>query len=184
MYRVTDTTLEIRSNDAYVIYNRKTYNPVNGVVTVPSLYSSSTNVPVKIAIGNQGSADAVFSVKMSYPAGHKMNPYKLAIGANTTYSSAGNSQGVYYSFTATKDGILTVTLDSVSGDCQGNISITSKQVSGGTAAADLRENANGDGKSVSFSMKAGETVEVQIGVLPDEGFNYPEATIQTTVDFS
>lgn len=183
LYRVTDTTLTIRSNDAYVIYNRKTYQPVNGVVTVPNLYSSSTNVPVKIAIGNQGTVDAVFSVKMTYTEGHRMNPYVLTTGNVSTFSASGNSQGVYYTFTANKDGILTVTLNSVSGGANGNISITSGQISGGTNAVDLRENANADGKSVSFAIKSGETVIVQIGVLPDDGFSYPEATIQTTVDF-
>lgn len=183
LYRVTDTTLTIRSNNAYVIYNRKTYYAKNGVVTVPNLYSSNTNVPVKIAIGNQGSSDADYLVQLSYPGGHKMNPYKLEQGSVTTHSAAGNNQGVYYTFTAPSSGVLSVTLDRVSGGAQGNICITSEQVSGGTVAVDLRESSNGDGNTVSFTMKAGEQVEVQIGVLPDDGFNYPEATINCTVSF-
>jgi hypothetical protein len=175
--------LTIRSNNAYVIYNRKTYYAKNGVVTVPNLYSSSTNIPVKIAIGNQGSADADYLVQLNYPGGHKMNPYKLEQGSVTTYSAAGNNQGIYYTFAAPNNGVLSVTLDHVSGGAQGNICITSEQVSGGTVAVDLRDNANGDENTVSYTMKAGEKVEVQICVLPDDGFNYPEATINCTVSF-
>lgn len=183
LYRLSDTTLKINSDDAYVIYNRKTYYAKNGVVSVPNLYSSSANVPVKIAIGNQGTSDATFAVTMSYPAGHKMNPYKLSVGSVTTKSDAGNSQGVYYTFTAAKNGTLTVTLDQVSGGNQGNLCITSSKVNGGTVAVDLRDNPGADGKSVSLELSSGETVEVQIAVLPDDGFNYPEATIQSTVTF-
>lgn len=184
LYKVSDTTLTIHSNDAYVVYKNKTYTPVNGVVTVPNLYSSSTNVPVKLAIGNLGSGTQTFHVTLSYPIGHRMNPYQLSHGAVSTYSAEDNSQGVYYTYQASKAGTLTIRLDSVSGGNSANISITSVKTDGGTRSVNLTENANADGKSVSFSMAAGEGVIVTIGVMPTSGFDYPAATINSTVSFS
>ena len=184
LYRVTDTTLTISDPDAYVVYKNKTYKAVGGVVTVPNLYSSSTNVPVKLAIGNLGNSNKTFHVTLSYPAGHQMNPYQLNMGANSTYSAKDNNQGVYYTYTASKAGTLTIRLDSVSGNHGANISFTSANTDGGTRSANLTENANADGKSVSFKLAAGETVSIVIGVNPVDGFTYPEATINTTATFN
>lgn len=184
LFRVTDTTLTINNSNAYVIYKGKTYTPVNGVVTVPNLYSASTNIPVKLSIGNMGSSAQNYNVTLSYPQGHLMNPYQLNLGSNTTFSAKDNSQGVSYTFQPTKSGTLTIRLDSVSGGNNANISITSEKTDGGTRSVNLTENANSDGRSVSFTISAGERVRVVIGVNPTSGFDYPEATIVTTVSFS
>lgn len=182
LYKVTDTTLTIQSSDAYVVYNGKTYTPVNGIVTVPGLYSSSTNLPVDIAVGNLGSSAQSFYVTLRYPIGHQMNPYQLNMGSVFTYSAKGNSQGVYYTYRASSAGTLTIRLDSVSGGNNANITITSENTDGGTRSVSLTENDNA--KSVSFKLSAGEGVTVTIGVLPTSGYDYPEATINTTVSFS
>lgn len=181
LYKVTDTTLTIYSSSAYVVYKGKTYTPVNGVVTVPNLYSANTNVPVKLSIGNLGSSTETFQVSLNYPVGHRMNPYQLTMGGVSAYSREGNSQGVYYTFTASKAGTLTIRLDSVSGGNSGDISITSKNVDGGTRSANLTE--NGSSNSVSFQMAAGEGVTVCISVMPKDN-KYPEATINVTASFS
>ena len=183
LYRVSDTTLTINSNDAYVIYKGKTYAPVNGVVTVPGLYSESTNIPVKLAVGNMGAAQQTFYATMSYPIGHRTNPYQMAPGTVSTWSAEGNSQGVYYTYQAPSAGTLSITLDSVSGGHNADISITSEITEGGTPSVNLSGNGDADGKTVSMELSAGERVIVAISVLPENGFNYPEATVQTTVNF-
>lgn len=184
LFRVTDTTLTINNSNAYVIYKGKTYTPVNGVVTVPDLYSANTNVPVKLSIGNMGSSTQNYHVTMSYPQGHQMNPFQLTLGTVSTYSEKDNSQGVCYTYQPTKTGTLTIRLDNVSGGHEGFISITSSKTEGGTRSVNLEENANADGRSVSFQVSAGESVIVMIGVKPTTGYDYPEATITTTVSFT
>ncbi len=178
LYRVSDTTLVIESPYAYVIYNGVTYEAVDGVVTVPELYTDSPNVPVSLAIGNRSTLDKTFAVTLVYPQGHQMNPIALSNGVLSTYCEAGNSQGVYYSFTASKAGTLTVRLNDTV-DC--NISITSNDVIGGTASVSLSDNPGST--SLSYKMSAEETVTVCIVMNPINGFNYPEATVTTTVRF-
>ena len=178
LYRLSETNLTIEDPNAYVIYNGTTYRAQNGVVTVPNLYSANTNTPISIAIGNSGAVDRVFAVALSYDPGHHMNPIPLSNGNLSTFCAAGNSQGVYYTFTATKAGNLTIKLNQTV-DC--NITITSDIVEGGTRSVSLSDNPGST--SLSFKMVEGETVSVCVVMNPVNGFNYPEATVNTTIRF-
>ncbi len=178
VYRVSGTSLVIKDAYAYVVYNGVTYEAENGVVTVPDLYSSSTNLPVCLSIGNRDTKDRTFTVNLVYPQGHQMNPMALANGTLSTFCKAGNDQGVYYRFTASKAGTLTIRLNEQV-DC--NITITSETVEGGTRSISLSDTEGGN--SLSFKMSEGEAVIVCIGMNPTNGFNYPEATVSTTVRF-
>lgn len=178
LYRLSETTLTIENPNAYVIYNGTTYEAKDGVVTVPDLYTANTNTPISIAIGNRGTAAQTFGVTLSYDQGHYMNPIPLSNGNWSTYCEAGNSQGVYYTFTASKNGTLTIKL-SQTVDC--NITITSDIVDGGTRSVSLSDNEGST--SLSFKMVEGETVSVCMVMNPVNGFNYPEGTINTTVRF-
>lgn len=180
LYRVSDTILTIEDPMAYVIYNGVTYEVEDGKVTVPELHTDNTNTPVRIAIGNRGTADKVFTVALHYPQGHQMNPIELSNGNLSTFCEEGNSRGVYYRFVAAKAGTLTIRLtQNPVPDC--NITITSDAVEGGTRSMSLSENP--DSTSLSFKMSEGESVTVCIVMNPQNGFNYPEATISTTVRF-
>lgn len=178
LYRISGTSLVIRDAYAYVVYNGVTYEAVDGVVTVPELYSDSTNTPVSLSIGNRGTADKTFAVSLVYPQGHQMNPIPLENGLLSAYCEEGNSQGVYYSFTASKAGTLTIRLNEAV-DC--NITITSDTVVGGTRSVSLSDNEGST--SLSFKMAEGESVSVCICMNPVSGFNYPEATVSATVRF-
>ena len=178
LYRVSDTNLVIENPMAYVIYNGVTYEAEDGKVTVPGLYSASTNTPIRLAIGNRGPEDLVFPVTLNYDLGHQMNPIPMGNGNWSTFCEEGNAQGVYYKFTATKAGTLTIRLTQ-SADC--NITITSDTIEGGTRSVSLSDNP--DSTSLSFKMSEGESVNVCIVMNPQNGFNYPEATVNTTVRF-
>lgn len=178
LYRLSETNLTIADPTAYVIYNGTTYEAKDGVVTVPDLYSANTNTPISVAIGNRGSADKVYAVTLNYDPGHQMNPIPLSNGNLSTYCAAGDNQGVYYSYTAAKDGTLTIRLTKTI-DC--NITITSDNVDGGTRSVSLSDEEGST--SLSFKLTAGETASVCIVMNPVNGFNYPEGTVTTTVRF-
>ena len=149
LYRLSETNLTIANPDAYVIYEGTTYTAKDGVVTVPDLYAADPNNPIPLSNGNL-----------------------------STYCAADNSQGVYYTFTATKNGTLTIKL-SQTVDC--NITITSDNVEGGTRSISLSDEEGST--SLSFKMVEGETVSVCMVMNPVNGFTYPEGTINTTVRF-
>lgn len=183
LLKVNDTTLTIKSKDAYVIYNNKTYEAKNGVVTVPDLYVQYTNMPVQIAIGNKGTSDAAFDVVLTYPSGHMMNPKTMNLGSFTVNAEKNNEQGVYYSWMPAKAGTLTLTLDSVtskSGNVEAGISIT---VTGPDMIPHQVLLSEIDGNSVSVEVEAGDSVVINIGALPNEQNRYLAATINVTASF-
>ncbi len=179
IYKVSGTTLTISDPDVYAIYNGITYRPTNGAIYI-ALESESPHVPVVIEIGNSGSINKTFSVSMYYPAGSYMNPYGLALGEFTTNLTAGNEQGVYYTFTATANGTLIVELLNVTNGVNVDIvlynerSYMQKQMSEteGTTAVVLEK------------VRKGDVIQVIIGTLPDENFNYPAATVVAKASMS
>jgi hypothetical protein len=180
LYRVSDMFLSIEDPNVYVIYEGKTYTPVNGVLTIPKLYTDSTQNPVKIAIGNKGITTKTYGVILSYPKGHQMNPYSLSSGNLTTLCEEGNAQGVYYRFTAEKAGTLMVRIKDCIGAASGNVILTSDSLEGDTRSVSTEENGT---DSVSMTVAAGETVFVNIVVNAENGTHYPEAAINTVVRF-
>lgn len=178
VYRVSGTYLTISHKDAYVIYNGVTYGAKNGVVTVPGLQSNGMNDPVQLAIGNRGSQDVSFSVVMAYPAGTQMNPHTLNLGSITTKVEAGNDQGVFYTYTATKSGVLTLTLVCVSNNEAVGITMFNKTTSRYVTMEEIGVDY------VSVNVEKGQTVSIIISTLPDENFRYPAATIETTASIA
>lgn len=178
LHRYTDAILTISSKDAYIIYKNKTYEAKNGVVTISGVSVASNYQPLKIAIGNKGSKDATFKVKISFPAGHVNNPIKLKEGALTTETAAGNEQGVFYTYTAKSAGKLTIKLNSVTSGVNADIKIDVAHADESVTQLTLEE-VGGDTLTIEF--KAGETIRVIIGAMPNKNNKYPAATIKTTV---
>lgn len=179
IYKVSGTTLTIENANAYVIYDGIRYDAVDGVVTVPNLYSAHTNSPVSLAIGNVGE-DAVFAVKMSYPAGTMMNPFAFALGTVTVSAEEGNSQGVYYTWTAHADGVLTLKVDS----CTSGVDCKIDMFNLGSYKNETMESTDSETMSVSVDVKEGQIIRIIIGTLPDGDNVYPSAQIQVTATLS
>ena len=177
IFRVSGTTLKVEGENAFVVYKKKLYKPEDGVVRVYDLQSDSINDPVELVIGNNGPADLKTTVTMSYPSGSLMYPKKLKMGQFTTDISAGNDQGVYYTYTASSSGTLTLKLDKVSGNADVGITLfnenTSEYVSLETGGDD----------AVSLAVQTGQVVQIIISTLPDKNHKYPAATVTTTASF-
>lgn len=183
VYRVDGTVLTLKSKNATVEYEGKTYEPKNGVISFP-VSTPDMLTPVTLAIGNKGAADATFKVTFAYPAGTKMNPIALTAGELVTVLEKGDEDGLIYLYTATESGTLTLVDNTV----------TKKGVSYDIALFNLNTSANRtlgedgvdkDGKkAVSVEMNKGDKVEVTIAALMNEKSEYPAATIKTTVGFT
>lgn len=183
LLKYNDATLIIRNPNAYVIYNKKTYEAVDGVVTVPGLYVRYTNQPIQIAIGNKGTEDATFSVEFTYPEGHINNPIQVEMGTIVTDVAKGNEVGVNYQWTATADGTLTLTLESITEGVGADILITRVEIIDGMEIPRTVSLAEAGGTTITVDVKAGELVKIVIGTQPVKN-KYPAATITTVVSFS
>ncbi len=182
VYRVGGTTLTIESKDAYVVYEGKTYEPTGGIIAFP-VTTDDINNPVKLAIGNKGTADATFKVTFTYPEGTKSNPIELKEGDLVTVLKAGDEDGLVYLFTATEAGTLTVVDKSVTKGDGYDIALFNLATS---ASRTLEEDGvEKEGvRMVSVEVSKGDKVEVTIAALPNDKNEYPAVTLKTQVAFS
>lgn len=173
LYRVSGTYLTIHDEYAYVVYNGTTYWPEAGTVSV-YITSDGPSVPVEIWIGNYGFQDRTIHIDCLYPLGNSMNPETLTLGTFTTKVAVGEEQGYFYTFVADSSGTLTITLDSL--DVDANCSITLYNLD--SYAYMVMENG-----TVSVKVKAGQTVQIIVGVFTDD-YKYPGGTVVATAILS
>lgn len=176
VYRVGGTILTIESADATVTYAGKTYEPEDGVIAFP-VTTDDINNPVKLAIGNKGTADATFKVTFAYPGGTLSNPFELKMGDMTTDVKAGNDQGVVYTYTATDVGHLTIVGKSVTKGVDYDIELYNL-----TSGANRTLLEDGENNAVSVTVAKGDEVRITFAVLPNDKNEYPAATIKSYVE--
>ncbi len=90
-----------------VVYNGTEYASENGALSTTDI-NGSMMMPVTFTLVN-GDTAATYTVSFAAPLGSMDNPDTLVMDYNYANISAG-SQGYYYTWTAEKDGILTITL--------------------------------------------------------------------------
>ena len=179
--RVGGTILTLESADATIEYEGKVYEPVNGVISFPVITDDVRN-PIKLAIGNTGSADATFKVTFTYPEGTKLNPILLEEGDLVTVLKEGNEQGLVYLFTATEAGTFTMVDKSVTKGDGYDITLFNLTTSASRTLGEdgvVKEGLT----MVSVEVGKGDQVEVTIAALPNDKNEYPAVTVKTQVAF-
>lgn len=182
VYRVGGTILTIESKDATVEYAGKTYAPENGVISVPVTTDDVRN-PVKLAIGNTGATDATFKVTFAYPKGTLSNPYELGSvesnGKSLTVSVAeGNETGVVYSYTASADGTLMLTVYTDTVELPFDVEMYNL-----TSGANRTMGEDGEKGNLDITVTKGDEVRITFSVLPNDKNEYPAMTIKGSVCF-
>lgn len=171
-YRLSDMIMTIYSDNAYLIFNDEVFLPKNGVIRFEMVYEGNF-YPCTVAIGNSGSQDAVFSLAFGTVPGTINSPVSLELGTFVTETREGDDQGYYYSFTAAKDGVLSISFDSIDIDEDCHITMTNQNTS--------IQNV-GVNETVSLTVKAGDVIQI-IFAVDDGHYNYPAATITATASF-
>ncbi|MBQ8683612.1 MAG: redoxin domain-containing protein [Clostridia bacterium] len=182
VYKVSGMNLELASPHAQVEYEGKTYQPENGKITF-KVVTDGPSVPVVITIGNTSNEKQKFTVNFTFDKGTLGDPYTLELGDFTAKIAAGNDQGVYYTYKATKDGTLTLSyLSGTAGVGYGMTLYNLDTYAQMTLDADGSKDAAGN-PCVSVKMKAGNTVQVIVATLPDDNNAYPAAEFKLKAAF-
>ena len=179
MYKVDGLVLTIADENAYVKYGDKEYKAENGVVSV-LLSTPDTYTPASFVIGNTAKEEKTFHVSLGFPQGTRGNPIVLALGEFTANVAAGNDQGVYYTYTATEAGTLTVTLLQVTEGVQYDYTLYNLNTYAMRALSTEGAEVNGN-KTVSVEVNAGDEVQISVGTLPNEQNEYPAGDFKLSV---
>ena len=181
-YKVSGMYMEIASGNAQVKLNGKTYKPSKGKITI-MMQSDSPNVPINVQLKNTGSGAETFTVRFYSPAGSMMAPYVLEIGDFTAKVPAGSGQGIYYEYTATATGTLTV-------DCLSSTNGVSykyflQNLTQATATQpEIEVEAGTEGAvTLSIQVKKGDKIRFSIGTMPESGDNYPAGEFEMKASF-
>ena len=182
LYRV-DGTLSVSNADIYAEYNSRTYGPKSGGFSF-HVKSPDTYTPAKLVLGNSGTQDQTFTVKISKPGGVVDNPYSAKLDQEfTTKVSAGNDQGVYYQVTASKAGYLIFEcLESPEKVAEFDYVMQSLKTN---AQRSIVEDGNDEATMVSIKVSAGDKVKCWIVAEKDQkGNKYPGGTFKSKLYMS
>ncbi len=181
IYRLAGMVVTINDPEAYVILHGEKIYPTNGRISFVVADENANNwTPTLIGFGHEADSKKTITALITHQPGSFNNPYAMKLNEIVaTNIPEGNESGIYYSYTATTAGTLTIELVGITPDVKYNLVLynltTYKQVA-------LSDSAEGS-ESVSLPVNAGDVVSISIGTLPDDGWNYPAATVQTKIFF-
>lgn len=184
IHKVSNVWMQINESDIFVDYNGKKHTASGGKVGL-LVSAPSTFEPAQLGFGNTGTETKTFTVYLSNLPGTQGNPYTLQIGEFTASVSAGNNQGVYFSYTAPVDGHFSLQCLSISPSVDYGFSIMNLATSAMRVLSEEGEvDPNTGNRKLTMAMNQGDRLSIIISTLPDESNNYPAATFKMLAQFS
>ncbi|MBQ6831115.1 MAG: redoxin domain-containing protein [Oscillospiraceae bacterium] len=183
IHKMMNVWLQVDNSYIYAEYGDKTYTPSNG--SIGFLFSApSTFEPAQIGFGNDSDERQTFTVHLSNLPGSYENPYTMQVGEFTASVSAGNDQGVYFTYTASEDGYFKLRCTAVSPSGTGYGVNVHNLISNAfmTISSEEAGDAAQDGY-LTMPMNVGEKLRISIAAMPDESHNYPAATFTMQAKF-
>lgn len=159
--RFTGMLMTLTGEDVTVSNNGNTATDENGKVELIVSGGNMYNPPI-IAVTNNSTEAKTYPVVFTYPVGSSENPEELVIGTNTASIVAGDEDGYYYSWIATQDGILTISM------ADSNTTGWVYRVNNLTASQYGRINRIGDADSVStefYQVAAGDVIDINVSTF-------------------
>lgn len=177
-----ESLLVIEDPDAYVVYKETKYEAKNGIVSVP-LTAEEEGAPVSIQIGSKAVEAKHFALKLDAPMGTKENPQEILWQEDGVYSlkpvlSADDKDGYHFGFTAKRDGLLMLNIDSIKDAVDCDIIVTA----GGQT---VTIPGNSEESSVELEFKKNAEILVQVIAKADAEEKIPalEAEISGIVKY-
>lgn len=139
--------VDVRSDSVKVKYAGTEYTPVSGVATV-ALLGEDTNSVAVLEIENTSDAELTFTVELYSRPGTSGNPYVIEnVGESVTTEPTTRDSILYYSYTATEAGTLTLTL-STEGAAANMLNTTNS----------VADSTTGSGNTITLSVASGDKI--------------------------
>ena len=184
IHKVSNVWMQINESDVFVDYNGKKHTASGGKVGL-LVSAPSTFEPAQLGFGNTGTETKTFTVYLSNLPGSQGNPYTLQVGEFTASVSAGNNQGVYFSYTAQVDGHFSLQCLGVSPSVDYGFSIMNLETSAMRVLSEEGEtDPNTGNKRLVMALNKGDRLSIIIAALPDDSNNYPAATFKMLAQFT
>lgn len=182
IHKVSNVWLKVADNsNISVEYGGKKFDgSVGMLISAPSTFE-----PAQLGFTNNSEETQTFTVTLSALPGSYANPYALKVGDFSTSISAGNNQGVYFSYTAAEDGYFQLQCLSISPDIPYDFSVMNLTTSAmRNMSGEGQEDPETGNKVVTMAMNKGEQLRITISTLPDESNNYRAASFKMRAAFT
>ncbi len=184
---IANKILTIDSQNAYVVYNGKTYIAENGKVSFFVESDAAGSEFVKIEFGNSGTTSEKFAVIFESLKGSYDSPEKISSIENSIQHSLadGNADGYVFQYTAEKDGVIRFYL--LSDTSKGQLMVTNTRNSATRSTESVEEgevNTDNIGTYVQLDVKKGDVIKIAIGIIPNKRNQYKATTIEFLLKYS
>lgn len=183
LFRADGITLRIEEPNAYLVIDEKHYSPNSKGVIEAQIKNEDVTTATNLIIGNTGVTEVTIKVQLLLPQGTFSNPHEGKLGENNVTVEADNAQGVYYSWTASADGILTVTVTNTPAEKFDIQLYNLNSYAVRTLGEEELTDADGN-RYVSVKVSAGDVISIGYMSVPDESYNYPEVTVKSVISFT
>lgn len=182
-YKVSGMITTVTGESFELVYNGDTLKPENGAVTL-QVFSSDTFTPVLLEFKNTSAAQKKYVVKFANEEGTTANPYDLILGEFSTSLPEGKDQGVYYSYVADKEGFFTIVCKtSTAGVSYDYVLYNLTSYVYKTLSSDGVVDSNTGLTTLTIPVKVGDTLQLTISALPDDGNKYPACDFVSLTSF-
>ncbi len=163
--------------DTVVYMNGTAYEAdENGVVTVPLVMND--NWQLEVVVENGGDSALTYTMEALFSLGSYNNPQELFDGENEVEIPEGCESGYFAYYVVTEDGTLTITTEE--NEALGDVILNNPETWESAWMSDSI--LAGEGYTVSMEVTAGQVIDVQVAVMPDENWNYPALNITLNVN--
>ncbi len=169
--------LSVEGGQFTLRYKNQDYPSENGSTTL-YIKPEGVFVPVELEITNTSDKEQTYTVGKSNPRGSYSNPYSLALGEFDTKVSAGNEQGVYYTYRMPEDGTLRVTaLEATAGVVYDftlyNLNSYAQRTLESAGTTDDEGHPY-----LEIQGRAGQKIQFVVNTLPDNANSYPACNLK------
>ena len=183
LFRGDGLTLQLQDPNAYLIIGDTRYEPnADGLIEV-EIVNPDVTTSTNLIVGNTGVTEITFQIRLLIPQGTFSNPFEAALEEVFVTVEDGNQQGVYYSWTADVEGVLTVTVSETTSEAF-DVQLYNLNT---YAVRMLQEEILVDevgNRYVSIEVHPGDVVSIGYMSVPDASFNYYKVSMKATLSFT
>lgn len=159
--------IHVDESGVTLTYQEKTVTPGEDGKTVVTADRALNNVPVLVTLNNTAEADKAFTVYVDPGYGSQERPYELPLGQFDTVVMESDTDGVFYTYTAQKAGVLRVQCKAAAEGIAYEYLFYNKTTGEvRTMTADGIADEAGV-KTLSIGVAPGDVVLMAVDVLPD-----------------
>lgn len=183
VYNVGGMNMTVNSDNVEIQYNGSICKPANGVLSL-MVDVAPPFFPASICITNTGNTVETYTVDFSYLPGTSGNPFALEMGKFDTEIQEGNTQGVFYAWTASEAGSLTVYCHSITEGVEYDYSLYN--LSTGSLLVMSSDGVIDPDTGIAvltIPVTKGEEVQLSVYTFMDMNGNYPACSADLEAKF-